>query len=205
MPTVAAFDVDGTLTTRDSVVPFLWLVGRWRLVGGLLAHPLVLVRALARRDRDRLKALAVAAVFSGRPYDEVRELGRRHVGTFFERRLRVDTADRLHWHQSQGHRVVLVSASLHPYLEPFGEQLGVDQVLCSRLEVDESGRCTGALVGPNCRGAEKVRRLDAWLDAEDLTAATVWAYGDSSGDAELLTRAQHPVKVPRERLMEAVA
>jgi phosphoserine phosphatase len=40
-----------------------------------------------------------------------------------------------------------------------------------------------------------VRRLDAWLAASDLTDATVWAYGDSAGDRELLARADYPLFV----------
>ena len=48
---------------------------------------------------------------------------------------------------------------------------------------------------PNCRAAEKVRRLDAWLAASGLRDATVWAYGDSNGDRELLARADHPLFV----------
>ncbi|HLM17725.1 MAG TPA: HAD-IB family hydrolase, partial [Acidimicrobiia bacterium] len=67
MTTVAAFDFDGTLTTRDTVVPFLEEVaGRAGLVAGLLRHPLSLVGATVRRDRDRFKAAAVRAVFTRR-------------------------------------------------------------------------------------------------------------------------------------------
>ena len=51
------------------------------------------------------------------------------------------------------------------------------------------------LDGANCRAAEKVRRLDAWLAERRLQDATVWAYGDSAGDRELLARADHPFLV----------
>jgi phosphatidylglycerophosphatase C len=93
--------------------------------------------------------------------------------------------------------VVLVSASFELYLDTIGERLGVDAVLGTRLAVDDAGRCTGALEGPNCRGPEKVRRLHEWLAAEHAgrAAAEVWAYGDSPGDRELLGDADHPVWV----------
>jgi phosphoserine phosphatase len=47
------------------------------------------------------------------------------------------------------------------------------------------------------RGAEKVRRLDEWLGATAPGAgpAFVWAYGDSSGDRELLARADQGIRV----------
>ena len=89
---------------------------------------------------------------------------------------------------------MLVSASLGPYLRPLGRRLGVDDVLCAeplrRGDVFADG-----LDGANCRAAEKVRRLDAWLDARSLRDATVWAYGDSDGDRELLARADRPLLV----------
>jgi phosphoserine phosphatase len=44
------------------------------------------------------------------------------------------------------------------------------------------------------RRAEKVRRLDDWLGGGP---ATVWAYGDSTGDRELFERADHAVRVDR--------
>ena len=53
------------------------------------------------------------------------------------------------------------------------------------------------LAGANCRAQEKVRRLDAWLADRRWEDATVWAYGNSSGDRELLARADHPLLVKR--------
>lgn len=186
---VAAFDVDGTLTTRDSVVPFLRLTaGLPAVVRAFARRPLATLRAAARRDRDELKALAVRSL-AGRPWGELLTLGEAYAREIVRARLRPDTTSRLAWHRQQGHRVVLVSASLRPYLVPLGLHLGVDAVLCCELELD-SGVVTGRLDGPNCRGPEKVRRLQQWLDSQGLAGrAEVWAYGDSRGDHELLAGA----------------
>jgi phosphoserine phosphatase len=70
------------------------------------------------------------------------------------------------------------------------------------LERDSGGRLTGRLVGENCRGREKELRLRAWLAANGLEDAELWAYGDSAGDAELLAGADHPVWVGRELVAE---
>lgn len=130
MSIVAAFDVDGTLTTRDCVVPFLELVaGRARLAAGILRHPLSTSAALARRDRDRFKALAVRSAFAGRQASAVAALGETFAGRVFAEWMRADTCGRLAWHRAQGHRVVLVSASLGSYLHPLGARLGVDGVV----------------------------------------------------------------------------
>lgn len=189
LPVVAAFDVDGTLTTRDCVVPFLReLVGTVTLVGAVARRPAAASGALLRRDRDALKALAVGAC-RGRPASEVDRAGRAFADTRARQWLRPDTTARLRWHLAEGHRVVLVSASLRPYLEPLGEHLGVSDVLCTTFETDGSGTLTGRLLGANCRGPEKAERLRVWLGGE---TAEIWAYGDSSGDRELLALADRP-------------
>jgi phosphatidylglycerophosphatase C len=111
------------------------------------------------------------------------------------RRLRADTLEKVRWHRDAGHELVLVSASLSTYLEPIAPHLGFDAVLATTLEVGPDGRFTGRLVGRNCRGVEKADRLRAWLGDGD--ESVIWAYGDSSGDTELLAMAHQPHRVRR--------
>ena len=201
-PVVAAFDVDGTLTRRDCVVPFLLRLGAWRLMFGLARRAPSVIAALARRDRQRLKVIATAVAVRGRSVADVEQVAAT-FGVEIEQWLRDDTVARLNWHRRQGHAVVLVSASYELYLDVLGRALGVDAVLATRLATvsDVSGdgvRYTGALVGDNCRGPEKLRRLDEWLATRDgieggRRGIVLWAYGDSVGDRELLGAADHPV------------
>ena len=199
-PVVVAFDVDGTLTRRDCVVPFLWRLGAARLVLGLARRLPSVIAAVVRRDRDRLKAVATATAFRGRSVAAVERVA-AGFGVEIERWLRDDTSARLSWHRQQGHTVVLVSASYEVYLDILGRKLGVDAVLATRVASD-GATYTGALVGDNCRGPEKLRRLDEWLDEWLLgrdgvdggrRGVVLWAYGDSAGDRELLDAADHPV------------
>jgi phosphatidylglycerophosphatase C len=194
-PDVAAFDVDGTLTVRDCVRPFLEEVGgRAGLVAAVARRPLGSLRAVAGRDRDLFKEIMVGGVLGGRPVEHVERLGESFAERVAAAWLRADTLARLRWHQSRGDRTVLVSASLGQYLRPLGRRLGVDGVLCAEPR-REGGVFGRGLEGANCRRAEKVRRLEEWLVAHGLERAVVWAYGDSSGDTELLSRADHPLWV----------
>ena len=192
---VAAFDVDGTLTVRDCVRPFLVRVGGWHSVAAsLLRKPVASAGAAVRRDRDRFKELVVGGVLRGRKVQQIEELGEEFAEQVAAGWLRADTVERLRWHQRAGHRIVLVSASLGPYLRPLGRRLGVDDVLCAE-PLREGDEFADGLDGAICRRAEKVRRLDAWLQSRRMEDATVWAYGDSDGDRELLARADHPLLV----------
>ena len=191
---VAAFDVDGTLTTGDCVTPFLRRAAGRRLWTTLLRHPVALAGSAARRDRDRLKELACSAL-RGIESAEIEHLGEAFAREVGAGRLRDDTVARLRRHRELAHTVILASASLDPYLVPLGRSLGVDAVVCTVLERGKDGRLTGRLVGANCRGAEKARRVSDWLRENDLAGAELWAYGDSSGDDELLALADHPLRV----------
>jgi len=196
LPTVAAFDVDGTITTRDCVVPFMRRVtGARRIAPRLGVRPDRLVPVLARRDRDRLKALAAAAAFRGQRYEDLCVAGASFAEMVHERWLRSDTLETLRRHREYGDRTVLVSASFEVYLRPLAGLLGVDEVLATRLAVRD-GIATGALDGANCRGPEKVARLHGWLG--DRSTVRVVAYGDSAGDREMLADADEAHWVTRD-------
>ena len=189
---VAAFDVDGTITRRDCVVPFLRRVAGTATLGRHLVARTRTVSTLAwRRDRDGLKAVAAAAAFAGRPADRVEEIAEDFARSVYSSGLRADTVELLDRHRERGDTVLLVSASFEVYLRPLAELLGADGVLATRLEVRGDGRLSGLLEGANCRGPEKVLRLHAWLDehAGGRAGAHVTAYGDSAGDRELLADA----------------
>ena len=190
---VAAFDVDGTLTRRDCVVPFLRRVAGTRvLTQGMLRQSGAVTSAAARRDRDALKAASAMAAFRGVPIHHVEAEAHEFARSVFDTGLRTDVVEELRLHQANGDTVVLVSASFEVYLRPLATLLGVDDVLAARLEVDPDGLLTGRLIGANCRGPEKVRRLHEWLDEHSggRSAVHVTAYGDSTGDRELLADAE---------------
>jgi phosphatidylglycerophosphatase C len=198
---IAAFDLDGTLTRRDCVLPFLAKVGgRARLAAALLRNGSAL--AAAARDRERRDDVkqGLTTVLRGRPIAEVVAAGERFAALIAERWLRVDVLERLAWHREAGHEVVVVTASYAAYAAPLGHRLGASSVVATELEVDDEGVLTGRLAGNNCRGEEKVRRLVArYGDGFALG----WAYGDSHDDLPMLARAQHPIRVGDE-LLEAV-
>lgn len=193
-PVVAAFDFDGTLTRGDSLIPWLRLgLGPLGLAGALLrSTPWLLAWQLRLISNEAAKVRLLRVSLRGRSREELAGWTRRFVADRLPGLLRPELLARLRWHQAQGHRCVMVSASADVYLEAVAAALGIEHLLCSRLDWTADGRCTGRLIGRNCHGAEKVRRLQAWWAAEP--PACVWAYGDSrGGDGPMLAQAEHAV------------
>lgn len=193
-PVVAAFDFDGTISRRDTFLPFLTLAfGRVRL--GLVLASLggeAMQVALRRSDRDRFKARLIGKLFLGQPVAQLRRIGQAHARATTSL-LRPAALARIEWHRARGHRLVMVSASLDLYLDGIAARLGFDDLLCTGLSV-AGPLFDGGMAGPNCRGGEKVRRLEGLLG--DLAGIELYAYGDSAGDRELLAAADHPFYRP---------
>jgi phosphatidylglycerophosphatase C len=189
---VAAFDFDGTITTRDSLLPFLiHLEGYFGLIWKLLPHSFSLLGFLCGwLPRQEVKEKILAAFFDGKKIDELRTLGAEYAKAKLLRLVRPEAIERIQWHIEQGHRCILVSASLDIYLAPWAEAMGFSDLLCSKLQEDEEGRVTGRLIGSNCWGPEKVCRIREVLP--DFENYKVYAYGDSRGDKEMLASADYP-------------
>ncbi len=195
---VAAFDFDKTLSNRDCVIPFVRRhLTRRRTLASIIDLPKA-AASIARRDRDRLKAIVSRRAFAGIPRAVLEEDGRNFARHIRESWMRADTMETLRWHKENGHCTGVVSASYGLYLRPLGEELGLDFVLATELEFDASDRATGRLVDGNCRGPEKAKRLRDWLQAHEFDNSVLYAYGDSSGDRELLEMSDHPHLIVKE-------
>jgi phosphatidylglycerophosphatase C len=197
--TFAAFDFDGTITRRDTMVPFLAAVaGRSAVARALSAEsPRLAIAAAGRGDRDEAQARVITRVLMGHSYADVEAAGLAYGVELSRSAITAEARDRIAWHRREGHEIVIVSASLDVYLVEVARSLGVAHVLSTGLDVDADGLCTGRLRGANCRGPEKATRLRTLLAGEDVE---LWAYGNSTGDDEMLALAHHPVRVTRGRV-----
>ncbi len=187
---IVAFDFDGTLTVRDTFRAFLaWRAGRGAYLKGLAGLLPDALRYLRDKSRGRLKAAAVKRFLAGLTREAIDEDARRFAENESVKLLRPDALRAWRRWQSEGARLVIVTASPEEIIGPFARGLGADCLLATRLAYDAQGRLTGALAGENCRGAEKVRRLQAEFGPDVRLEA---AYGDTDGDAEMLAIADQP-------------
>ncbi len=187
---VVAFDFDGTLTVRDSFMAFLkWRVDTGRFNAGLVRLVPASLAYLGHRNRGKIKAAAVREFLGGLDREVLEEETRAFAQSQAQHLLRPDAVQTWRrWRQRRA-TLVIVTASPEILIAPFARGLGADAVIGTELAFDAQDRVTGALAGLNCRGPEKVRRLRDMYGADlRLTAA----YGDTSGDREMLQIADDP-------------
>lgn len=187
---VVAFDFDGTLTTHDSFTTFLkWRAGPLRWTMGMVKLAPAALAYLGHRDRGRIKADAVRAFLGGVDRATVAADADRYAEAVCSDFIRPDAlACWNDWGAKGVHRVI-VTASPEITVAPFARRLGAENLLGTHMAFDDQDRVTGAFTGSNCRGEEKVRRLKA---AYGDQVRIIAAYGDTSGDTEMLAASEQP-------------
>lgn len=177
-------DFDGTITKNDSLLKFIrFAVGDQQFVLGLLVlSPILVAYKLKLIPNYKAKEMVLSWFFKGMSADAfskvTRDYSLKHIDTI----LRPKSMEKIAWHKERGHKVVIVSASIESWLQPWCQRHGLE-LLATKLEM-KNGKVTGRLLSKNCYGQEKVNRIK---EAYDLKAYDyIYAYGDSSGDKEML-------------------
>jgi phosphatidylglycerophosphatase C len=183
-----AFDFDGTITTKDSFTAFLkWRAGPRRYARGLIRLLPDALAYLVHRDRGRIKAAAVRVFLRGLDRDELEAETQAFADGCAAELFRPDALAAWRRWKAEGARLIIVSASPDVVVRPFAEKLGADRLIATEMAYDADGRVSGAFATANCRGPEKIARLKAAFGADVRLKA---AYGDTSGDKEMLEMAE---------------
>ncbi len=191
-PVIAAFDFDGTITTKDTLLPFLiYTHGYWKtFCRSIQLIPAFLGFSIGLVSRQQMKEKVLTRFFAGTSLSILQEEGKAFASSMMlKKMIRPGAEQRIAWHRAQNHRCVLISATIDVYLAPWIKLYGFDDLICSTLEVDASNLVTGKLKGLNCWGPEKTRRLELLVGRKE--EYTLYAYGDSLGDRELLALADY--------------
>ena len=181
MKKIYAFDFDGTLTNKDTLIEFIrYAKGSMALGLGFLryAHLLVMMK-LGLYPNYKAKQKVFAHFFKDTTLDDFNALCKAFAASS-SHLLRPNAIEAINHAIKEGSEVLIVSASIDNWVQPFFPQV---KVVGTQIEVID-GKLTGRFLSKNCYGQEKVNRiLSLYPNRHDYHLT---AYGDSRGDKEML-------------------
>jgi HAD superfamily hydrolase (TIGR01490 family) len=204
----AFFDLDKTVIATSSALAF----GKPFYRDGLITKRDVVKAAYAqfvfkRAGADEQTMLRtrdyVAALCKGWKVDQVKQIVSETLHDMIEPYVYAEAATLIEEHQAAGRDIVLVSASGEEMVQPIGAQLGINDVIATRMKVAD-GRYTGEIefYAAGAAKVEAVRKLAAerGYDLQDC-----YAYSDSVADVPLLAAVGHPSAVNPDKGMRREA
>ncbi|MCG8707274.1 HAD family hydrolase [Brenneria sp. 4F2] len=188
--TLSVFDFDGTLTKRDSFIPFLlFSFGKQKFAQHLVRLAIPTLKCIGRRvTRDELKEVLIRTFLTGVESQWVEKKAVEFCDKYWTRLMRPSGLIAVASQVNSDAIVTICSASPALVLKPFADKLGI-HLIGTNLEVRD-GVLTGRISGYNCRCAQKVKRLEAEYGPLSSYHLRVW--GDTRGDYEMLAAAQEP-------------
>jgi len=186
---IAFFDFDGTIIRKDSMFLFLRHIHRpesyyFRMLKLL---PTLVLNKIGVLSTDRTKSYFLQSFLKGISLGEFEKLCTEFTTTISGI---VDPwhMEKIQWHQQQGDRVIIVTASAEDWVRPWAENYNIE-VIGTRIHKTKE-TVVGSIDGRNCKGEEKVKRIEEQIQLTDY--GTIYAYGDSKADIPMLGLANFP-------------
>lgn len=208
---LAIFDLDGTLIAKDSDHAF----------GEFLVELGWADGAAFQRENDFFYQEYVAGTldidayvdFATRPWRDrsVAEQGdalTRFMREVMQPAIGEPARALVRAHLDAGDRVAIATSTNEFITRPIADAFGVSTLIATLLERDATGRATGHIRGTPSLRDGKVRRVEQWLESENLRLADFDAslfYSDSTNDLPLLERVSEPVATNPSAALEAIA
>lgn len=182
--TLVLLDFDGTITTKDTLIEFVHFYrGKKRYwIGMLMLAPVMVIYALRLIPNWKAKQLFLSRYFKGEKLNDFNSRCLDFCSKVLPALIRPGAREAIERYRQAHFTIAVVSASAENWVKPWCDQLGLI-CLATRLEVKE-GLITGKISGRNCYGDEKVCRIKEHFDVSSFD--NIIAYGDSSGDKEML-------------------
>ena len=189
----ALFDFDGTLISGYSAFAFVQEQVRR---GNISPRELLeLMSAMVSFGVGNLgfSAMMIAAsqFLRGIHEDSYTNFGQELFRTHIARQLYPESRALVQAHLSKGHTVAIISSATPYQVQPAADDLGIEHVLCTQLEV-RKGYFTGKVIHPTCFGQGKVTAAETLAAEHGVDLEQSYFYSDSDDDLQLLERVGRP-------------
>ncbi|WP_291647840.1 HAD-IB family hydrolase [Clostridium sp.] len=189
MDKLAIFDVDYTITKKETLMQLYKYVIK-KDIRNIKFLPRALYSGIMYSikvyDEKRVKESFLKFI-DGIDENDLAILVKNFYSDVLENILYKDAIKMMKNLKSQGYKVYLISASPEFYLREFYAIKEVDMVIGTKFTID-SGKFIRKMEGANCKGEEKVRRLNEVLEKENIKVdfKNSYMFSDSLSDKPLL-------------------
>lgn len=177
---IALFDLDGTITSKDTLFEFIKFAAGERKfwIGLVVMSPLILLFLLKIYPSEKLKEDFFSFYLKRFSEAELLAKGAEFSRTIMPQIVYPKALEKIAWHKAQNHRVVIITASSSIWL---GEWCRMQDIEISATEFEvKNGRYTGKIAGKNNYGKEKAVRVKAMLAEQNYPSS--YSYGDTKSD-----------------------
>lgn len=182
--TIAFFDFDGTVTTKDSLLEFIkYSKGKAAFYFGFALHaPFLIAYKLKIISNQRAKEMMLHYFFHKMSVEEFTKYCIDFSNDVLPSLIRTKAFAEISKLKSIGAEVVIVSASPEYWLRHWCDK---NAVTCIATQlIIANNKITGRVDGINCYGEEKVTRIKQKYDLD--TFSSIYCYGDTPGDRPML-------------------
>ncbi|MBX4262503.1 HAD-IB family hydrolase [Clostridium estertheticum] len=192
---LAIFDVDYTITKRETLVEFyIFMIKKNPKYIKYLPKSIFssIFYVFKIYDASKTKKTFIRFI-DGIEENDMKKI----VKEFYEKRLSKilykDAIDTIKKMKTKGYKIYLISASAEFYLSELYNIKEVDKVIGTRF-IKENGLHRNQILGENCKGEEKVKRLKEVLLKEniDVDFENSCMFSDSLSDLPLFNLVGHP-------------
>jgi len=205
----AFFDLDKTIIAKSSTLAFARPLSR----AGLLSKKAMLKAGIAQAyysmfgaDADQLEKVReeLGDLTKGWNKREIEELVAETVDEVVSPLVFAEALALIDEHHRAGRKVIVISSSPVEIVAPLGTYLGVDEVIGTRPEIDDTGAYTGKL-DFYAYGTGKAEAIAEVAIRDQLSLPDCYSYSDSITDVPMLEAVGHPVAVNPHKDLEAIA
>lgn len=183
---IAFFDLDGTITSKDTFIDFIvFCRGKFFfLLGLLLLSPLIVLYLIRLFPNYRLKELFfryyLASYYSA---DELDNLGKSYSVKRLPSIVYKEALNEINWHKENNHKIIILTASSPLWLSEWCKLNGLYLIGTEFVKICQ--KYTGKIYGSNCYGLQKMFIVEKIINETKFNCT--YGYGDSKADKKFLS------------------